>query len=45
MNKTHQNNQAQIQGLYNQTQTSLNSLLASQKSTEKPKKDTAMKLH
>jgi hypothetical protein len=30
MNKTHQNNQAQIQGLYNKTQTSLNSLLESQ---------------
>jgi len=31
MNKTHQNTQAQIQGLYNKTQTSLNSLLATQK--------------
>jgi len=31
INKTHQNNQAQIQGLYNKTQTSLNSLLATQK--------------
>lgn len=48
INKTHQSNQAQIQGLYNQTQTSLNSLLESQKrhraTQEKHRNEIALKV-